>query len=41
MLTQRTFEVILISKVKPVGFSFTPPVDRTVRYDGNELKLRF
>ena len=41
MLTQRTFAVILISKTKPVGFSFTPQADRTVNYDGQELKLQF
>jgi alpha-D-xyloside xylohydrolase len=40
MLTQRTFEVVLISKMKPIGFSFTPRVDRTVHYDGKELKIR-
>ena len=41
MLTQRTFAVILISKTKPVGFSFTPQADRTVNYDGQELKVQF
>jgi alpha-D-xyloside xylohydrolase len=40
MLTQRTFEVILIAKAKPFGFSFAPRVDRAVHYDGHELKLR-
>jgi alpha-D-xyloside xylohydrolase len=41
MLTQRTFAIILISKTKPVGFSFTPRADRTVNYDGQELKVPF
>jgi alpha-D-xyloside xylohydrolase len=39
MLTQRTFAVVLISKTKPIGFSFTPRVDRTIHYDGKELKI--
>ncbi len=34
MLAQRTFEVVLVGKGKPVGFSFEPKADRTVRYDG-------
>ncbi len=34
MLAQRTFEVVLVAKGKPVGFSFEPKADRTVRYDG-------
>ena len=40
MLTQRTFAVVLISRTKPIGFSFTPRVDRTIHYDGKELKIR-
>lgn len=40
MLADRMFKLVLISKSKPIGFSFTPPVDRTVRYDGKELKVR-
>jgi alpha-D-xyloside xylohydrolase len=34
MLAQRTFEVVLVGKGKPVGFSFEPKADRAVRYDG-------
>lgn len=41
MLAKRTFEVVLITKTKPVGFSFTPRADRTVQYDGNETSVRF
>ena len=41
MLTERTFAVVFISKSQPSGFSFTSRVDRTVRYDGNETKIRF
>jgi len=40
MLTDRTFKIVLISKTKPIGFSFTPLADRTIRYDGKELKIR-
>jgi len=41
MLNERTFSVVLISRTKKRGFSFTPEVDRTARYDGNELKMSF
>ncbi len=34
MLASRTFDVVLVTKGKPVGFSFEPKPDRTVRYDG-------
>jgi alpha-D-xyloside xylohydrolase len=40
MLTNRTFEVVVVSKTKSVGFSFTPTVDRTIRYDGEEQRIR-
>ncbi len=40
MLAQRTFEVVVVGKTKPVGFSFEPKPDRTVRYDGAELVVR-
>jgi hypothetical protein len=39
MLVQRTFEVVLVAKGKPVGFSFEPKPDRTVRYDGAEAEV--
>jgi len=39
MLTERTFKVVLISKAKPVGFSFTPQTDRVVHYRGELVKL--
>ena len=39
MLADRTFKIVLISKAKPLGFSFTPPAARTIRYDGKELKI--
>jgi alpha-D-xyloside xylohydrolase len=39
MLTERTFNIVFISQAKPVGFSFTPTPDRTIRYQGTEVKL--
>ena len=40
MLTERTFNVVLVSKTKGVGFSFTPATDRTVHYRGEAITLR-
>lgn len=40
MLSELTFEIVLVSKSKPVGFSFTPKADRSVRYVGDLLKVR-
>jgi alpha-D-xyloside xylohydrolase len=40
MLARRTFEVVLVGKTKPVGFSFEPKADRTVRYEGALLDVR-
>jgi alpha-D-xyloside xylohydrolase len=40
MLSDRTFEIVLISKSKPVGFSFAPKADRSVHYVGDFLKVR-
>jgi alpha-D-xyloside xylohydrolase len=41
MLKERTFEVVLIAKDKPVGFSFEPKADKSVKYDGNAVELQF
>jgi alpha-D-xyloside xylohydrolase len=41
MLTARTFNVVLVDKNKPVGFSFTPTPDQTVSYQGHSVKLTF
>jgi alpha-D-xyloside xylohydrolase len=41
MLKRRTFQAVLISKNKPVGFSFEPVADRTVPYGGNEASVKF
>jgi alpha-D-xyloside xylohydrolase len=40
MQKQRTFEVVLVSKEKPVGFSFTPKADKSVRYDGGSVDVK-
>lgn len=40
MAKERTFEVILVSKEKPAGFSFTPKADKTVRYTGVPVDLK-
>jgi hypothetical protein len=40
MLAQRTFEVVRVAKTKPVGFSFEPKPDRSVRYDGAAVEVR-
>jgi alpha-D-xyloside xylohydrolase len=34
MLTQRTFQVVLVGPTKAVGFSFTPTADQSVTYSG-------
>jgi alpha-D-xyloside xylohydrolase len=39
MLASRTFEVIVVSKERPVGFSFEPKADRSVRYDGAAVEV--
>ncbi len=41
MLKQRTFEIIVVSKSRPVGYSFTAKADRSVKYSGGAVSLRF
>ena len=41
MLAERTLQVILVSKQKPIGFSFAPQPDRSVRYRGDAIDLTF
>ena len=41
MVAKRTFNVVLVTRTKPVGFSFAPKADQTVTYNGKELKLNF
>jgi alpha-D-xyloside xylohydrolase len=40
MPKQRTFEVVFVSKDKPVPFTFTPKADKTVRYDGASVDVK-
>jgi len=40
MPKERTFEAVLVSRAKPVGFSFAPKADKTVRYDGSAVELK-
>ena len=40
MQKERTFEVILVAKDKPVGFSFEPKAEKTVRYDGSAVDVK-
>jgi alpha-D-xyloside xylohydrolase len=40
MQKERTFEVVLVSKANPVGFSFAPKADKTIRYDGTAVQLK-
>ena len=39
MLARRTFEIVLISKARPVGFSFAPQADCAKRYRGARLEI--
>jgi alpha-D-xyloside xylohydrolase len=41
MLKKRTFNIVLVSKDKPVGFSFTPNVDKTISYSGKVVQSKF
>jgi alpha-D-xyloside xylohydrolase len=40
MIARRTFQIIKISRQKPVPFSFDPIPDRTVTYDGTAQHIR-
>src|SRR5262249_22008931 len=40
MLNERTIQVVFISKDKPVGFSFEPPIDKTVKYTGVAIDVK-
>ncbi len=41
MLGERTFQVVLVSKDHPVGFSFTPKAGKSTRYDGAAVEMEF
>ena len=40
MLAERTFHVVRVAKNKPVGFSFTPKADVTLKYSGQALDVK-
>ncbi len=40
MLLERVFNIVLVSKTRPVGFSFAPATNRAVRYRGEPITLR-
>jgi alpha-D-xyloside xylohydrolase len=40
MLGERTFQVVVVSKTRPVGFSFAPAVDQAVRYRGESIEIQ-
>ncbi len=40
MQKQRTFEVVFVSKDKPVGFSFTPKADKSTPYNGVAVEVK-
>jgi alpha-D-xyloside xylohydrolase len=39
MLPERTFNVVLVNGPKPVGFSFSPTPDQTIRYHGDTVEV--
>jgi alpha-D-xyloside xylohydrolase len=41
MLDKRTFNVVLVAKGKPIGFSFTPKADHSVKYSGKPVQIKF
>jgi alpha-D-xyloside xylohydrolase len=41
LLAERTFQVVLVSSAKPVGFSFTPTADRSIPYSGEAVAVTF
>jgi alpha-D-xyloside xylohydrolase len=41
MLASRTFQVVLVSASKAVGFSFSPTADKTVTYTGAAVDVTF
>jgi alpha-D-xyloside xylohydrolase len=40
MLGERTFQVVVASKGRPVGFSFEPKVDGTAKYVGEAVDVK-
>lgn len=40
MLAERTFEVVLVTREKPAGFSFSPKAGRSVKYHGEAVSVK-
>ena len=40
MLNDRTIQVVFVSKEKPVGFSFEPKIDKTIKYSGDPIEIK-
>ncbi len=40
MLGERTLQIVVVSKARPVGFSFAPAIDKTVQYRGESTDVR-
>ena len=40
MLARRSFQLLFVSRARPVGFSFELRPDSTVSYAGEELRIR-
>ena len=41
MLDKRAFNIVLVTKDKSVGFSFTPKANRLVKYSGKPVQIKF
>ncbi|HLZ54080.1 MAG TPA: DUF5110 domain-containing protein, partial [Verrucomicrobiae bacterium] len=41
MLSERTFNLVLVTKEKPAGFSFAPMPERSIKYNGRPVQMKF
>ncbi|HKW30542.1 MAG TPA: TIM-barrel domain-containing protein [Verrucomicrobiae bacterium] len=41
MLKERTFNLVLVTKDKPAGFSFAAVPERLIKYDGKPVQMKF
>jgi alpha-D-xyloside xylohydrolase len=39
MLTERTFQIVIVDKDKPTGLAFSNKPDISIRYDGRKVNL--
>jgi alpha-D-xyloside xylohydrolase len=39
MLAERTFEIVMVTPDRPIGFSFAPKTDRTIPYRGEPVEV--